>query len=749
MKSRILILSILCALTASAQLPADLRTERIFIAPTASDYRPGDSIAIMGQILATDSLKTPFSKYLYVEIFDRKDSVLLRKKLRTNGQGQFMARLQASPIWEPDIYYLRAYTQLMQNFSPKAFPVVPLQIGKKAEQPEWNTTSVHCRFYPEGGTLVEGKTQRVVFQLTDYRGFPLSIPYCITAGKDTLDNGRTTPSGFQQMQYIPQQGKRVELHANLDGGVHTFALPAPTQGATLQMMGNTRRMSYQSFVSGLSADSLNLYCFHQDIGLKALDIRTQQSGIIDLQGIGEGVLTLFLTDSHQNILAERSCFVHKEGEPAIEPLEKALYHPGEDFSLPAPAADNEKTLVRFYPEEYWCSAHAETALDGTSDLTSELRFPIHYYSADEKIRRMELDCWLTTARFERFDLKKVVQEGFHYQYPYENALTIEGYVTDQYKKRIKEGVLNAFNTESGSAHQGELDEDGNFSIPVADFAEGDVFFLSCMAGKKQKGGQYKYHFKDEVYPGVVNLLPIGKEKALGDVEVEIGTNPQSDYGIDKDNLLPEVRVKARTKVDNYVPTKEFYNTHFVDVEAEDKYHDFASIIADIPVISLDVTKDIDPSTKRIKVTYNIFPTRGKSLWGENGNNKEEDGVVILIDGMRITANEAVKFLPFELSTVEYLPPKDAIKVTYGAIYGALVIKTRGVKKQKKDIPAQGIQYIPMGLANMDFTHTEWENQAYKVPTQEGKYRVLVDKISDKGQMHSYEYSIEVSVSGKL
>ena len=317
----------------------DYRTERIFIAPTGTEYRPGDSITVVGQIVATDSVKTPFSRYLYVEIFDRKDSVLLRKKLRSNGQGQFMARLQASPIWEPDIYYLRAYTQLMQNFSPKAFPVVPLQIGKKAEQPEWNTTSVHCRFYPEGGTLVEGKTQRVVFQLTDYRGFPLSIPYCITAGKDTLDNGRTTPSGFQQMQYIPQQGKRVELHANLDGGVHTFALPAPTQGATLQMMGNTRRMSYQAFVSGLSADSLNLYCFHQDIGLKALDIRTQQSGIIDLQGIGEGVLTLFLTDSHQNILAERSCFVHKEGEPAIEPLGKTLYR------CDHPEADDEARIV--------------------------------------------------------------------------------------------------------------------------------------------------------------------------------------------------------------------------------------------------------------------------------------------------------------------------------------------------------------------------------------------------------------------
>ena len=713
----------------------DYRTERIFIAPTGSEYRPGDSITVVGQIVATDSVKTPFSRYLYVEIFDRKDSVLLRKKLRTNGQGQFMARLQASPIWEPDIYYLRAYTRLMQNFSPKAFPVVPLQIGKKAVQPEWNATSVHCHFYPEGGTLVEGKTQRVVFQLTDYRGFPLSIPYSIIAGQDTLANGQTTPSGFQQMQYIPQQGKRVELHANLDGGVHTFALPAPTQGATLQMMGNTRRMSYQAFISDFPTDSLNLYCFHQDLGLKALDIRTQQSGIIDLKGIGEGVLTLFLTDSGQNILAERSCYIHKEEGRTIQPLEKTLYHPDEDFSLPAPAVDNEKTLVRFYPEDYWCSAHAETALNGTSDLTSELRFPIHYYSADEKTRRLELDCWLTTARFGRFDLKKVMQEGFQYQYPYENALTIEGYVTDQYKKRIKEGVLNAFNTESGSAHQGELDKEGNFSIPVADFAEGDVFFLSCMAGKKQKGGQYKYHFKDEVYPGVVNLLPVGKEKALGDVEVEIGTNLHSDYGIDKDNLLPEVRVKARTKVDSYVPTKEFYKSNFIDVEAEDKYHNFASIISDMPFIKIEeriYKTSFGVTTKE----YRICTTRGLG-----------SAVVVLVDGMRISHNEAMQFLPFELSTVEYLPPHEALKTVYGAINGALVIKTRGVKKNKKDIPAQGIQYIPMGLANMDFTHTEWENPTYKVPTQEGKYRILVDRVSDKGQVHSYEYSIEVSSDG--
>ena len=48
----------------------DYRTERIFIAPTGTEYRPGDSITVVGQIVATDSVRTPFSKYLYVEIFN-------------------------------------------------------------------------------------------------------------------------------------------------------------------------------------------------------------------------------------------------------------------------------------------------------------------------------------------------------------------------------------------------------------------------------------------------------------------------------------------------------------------------------------------------------------------------------------------------------------------------------------------------------------------------------------------------------
>ena len=736
MKShRWLLLFVLVGITIWSKA-TDFRTERIFIASTASDYRPGDSITIMGQIFATDTLKTPFSKYLYVEIFDRNDSVLLRKKLASDEQGRFVAQIHTSPIWEPDLYYMRAYTKLMQNFSPKAFPVVPLQIGKKVIKPEMRPTVVNCHFYPEGGTLVKGKAQRVIFQLTDYNDFPLSIPYYIIAGKDTLDNQQTTPSGLQQFLYTPRQ-EAMELHAYLDGGCHRFVLPMESQGATLQVFGNANRLTYRILTEGIQTDTLKLYSFHQETGLCPMNINGQQAGIIDSKSLSSGLLTLFLTDSQNNILSERSVYIESEKKFLSLSLDKQVYQPGEKLALSE--TDSIRTFVRFYLEEYWCGPHAQSALNWTSDLVSEFPFPIHYFQANNQTRALELDCWLATSSFVRFDLKQVLEEGFSYKYPYENVLTIDGRVTNRFNGKIKEGTMNAFNTQSGSAHQGEVDEEGKFSIPVTDFDEGSIFFISCMAGKKRQGGFYRYLFNDEVFPGVINLHPQRKEKALGDIEVEIGTEPTSAYGIDKNNLLPEVRVKAKTNAEEYVPTNRFYKMHFVDVELEDKYHNFASIIADIPVITLDVKKT-PQAHGPMKIDYSIYPTRGRTALNME---HESTGVVILVDGMRVTANEAVQFLPFELSTVEYLPPKDAIKVTSGAIYGALVIKTRKAKiPSAKDVKSQGIQYSPMGLANKDL-HWNKGMIPTHVPNKAGRYRVLIDQITDTGEILSKEFLIEV------
>ena len=82
MRTRILLLCLLCVLNAAAQLPNDFRTEQIYLNPQKHAYMPGDTIDLEGMVtcLAADQ-SIPFSNYLYIECFNEADSLLLRQKV--------------------------------------------------------------------------------------------------------------------------------------------------------------------------------------------------------------------------------------------------------------------------------------------------------------------------------------------------------------------------------------------------------------------------------------------------------------------------------------------------------------------------------------------------------------------------------------------------------------------------------------------------------------------------------------------
>ena len=68
--------------TAIAQLPTDFRTEQICLNLEKTEYLPGDTLLLEGQVmcLAEDRF-LPYSNYLYIECFNKKDSVLVRQKV--------------------------------------------------------------------------------------------------------------------------------------------------------------------------------------------------------------------------------------------------------------------------------------------------------------------------------------------------------------------------------------------------------------------------------------------------------------------------------------------------------------------------------------------------------------------------------------------------------------------------------------------------------------------------------------------
>lgn len=709
-------------------------SERVFIAPTKTDYRPGDTIAVIGKVISTDSIPLPYSKYLYAEIFNNRDSVVLRKKLRCNESGYFSAKLSTDITWEADVYYLRAYTRLMQNFKADIYPTIPLQIGKKIIRPELYPSRINCSFFPEGGRLVGNVPQTMTVYLTDANGFPLQLPFNIIVENDTIIRQHTTLSGLQRFVYTPQNTKRFELHVSLKGGQNfIFNLPEPTNGMTIQLNGNYRRLVYKVLGIDDSCKFPKLYVFHPKLGIYDLHMSSEHVGVLNLIDLPSGVLTFFLMDEGE-IVSERNYYIERKQNLSIPFVPKIDYKSGDLLDVSTINSDSVNVYVRFYPEDYWCGGHMETWLKETASLVSDVRFPIYYYQGNEMERRHEMECWLLSSTFGELNLKDILKKRILYRYLNENELTISGKVLNPTEKLLKSGGVSIINTKTGNAYSAALNEKGEFNVPVHDFVEGDEFFVSASETEKGEPKDFQFSFFDDVFPSVVNLYPVKKELMMGDAEVEIGITDDSNYGLNKNNLLPEIKVKARTRKKE-VSTKRFYATNYIDVEAEDKYSNFASIIADIPSVVLEESK-VFHGNGRTSKSYRITSVRGQT--SINGGE-----VVILIDGMRIDANEAMSFLPFELSSVEYFSPNDAMKFTYGAINGALVVTTRKFKKKDTiGAKSKGVIYAPIGLGNYKCSLQETQ-QTVKVPKSAGQYRMLIDVITVKGEVKSSEQIIIV------
>lgn len=92
--------------------------EKVYLHTDKPYYFQGDTIWIKGYLTSAITHRTnSFSKYLYIELFDRKDRLIKRKKIERN-KDSFIAFLSIPSNTGEGDYYLRAYTKWMQNLPP-------------------------------------------------------------------------------------------------------------------------------------------------------------------------------------------------------------------------------------------------------------------------------------------------------------------------------------------------------------------------------------------------------------------------------------------------------------------------------------------------------------------------------------------------------------------------------------------------------------------------------------------------------
>lgn len=646
---------------------------------------------------------------------------MVRQKVGCDENGRFRARIPTVSVAGVGVYYVRAYTNLMRNFSGENFALQPVLIGEAFPKREKGNGVLKCSIYPEGGFLVENQVQGIVASVTDYSGKAISgVKLSVVNDKgDTLCVGKTRTSGLANLKFVPLAGRHYKLLVSDNGVTTSLEIPqAYPDRMKLQCAINGNKLMFEVLNANGSLPVSRLYLYDKANGLVLIG-KGRPSGIVPL-GNRLGVTTVFLTDSVGNVLSESS-LTSKYRMTELPSLPDTIAADSIGVWLERiGSSDGKSVFARFATKNECRNQFAESELQYKSDYASPLPFPDNFFKENAKNRSVDLQDWLSTAKFSRFAIRDAIaKDTALYVYMPEMNMTIHGEVSAVYSNASGASLV-AYNTESNNVYDTTLDKDGRFRMAVDDFADGTSFFLQTM-DKRSKPVDSKIILDNDSYPSV---SPHEKYSLW---QSEYAESKATVNGMMQGGQLPDVVVKARVKRDEHLSTEKFYSYNYVGREKIEQYN---------YLYLVDILRGI-PS---VMVRYN--PENSKNPWQISSNrgmstlNANSEGLVILLDGSRVENEQKADVLQMsadEIETVELLRPWQALAYTWGAVDGAIKVMTRGADKSK--VRSKGIFYTPFGLSVVKGNP--------KTTVAPGKYRLLMDVVSPT-DITSFERDIVVS-----
>ena len=712
-----------------------LPSEKLFFMSDKTSYEQGDTAWVEGRVMRSDNDTTlvPYGRYVYMELADERDTVLVRQKLVCDSVGYFITRIPID-YWLPGYYYLRAYSKVMANFAPETLPVFPVRVGK-----DWDTddapSGLECSFYPEGGRLVNGYPQNVGVKFSIESGKPVRLTFrMMSSAGDTLATKTTTDNGWQVLRFTPRDGMQYHIETEYNDRHYILPLPAQEELPTLQTSINRNRLVCKVLGGGSRFKRGKLYIYHQSLGLLMLPYKNKDFVMLLNNGLSSGLISIFLADSKGRFISQSTRWLDRY--PSMKhQLTSVEYLPGELLKYQwSDMPDSTSTVfVRYLPKnEHLYIPKASVMCHYDCDLISDEVFPTQHTAS------VDVEGWLYSARFKRINVPEALDMGILYTKDKEVVMEMQGYAKTKRGKKLRNGSLVAFRESDQQVYDVQLDEQGRFDMFLDDFGADETFFVQAY-NRKGKAGVYEYEFYNDTLPGMYNWNRVNK-KDREKFTVEFGNMAMTNFGVNKMNYLPEVVVKAHTRKKEYKSTKEFYSTHYLTQEQMElrNFRDFKELVQYFHAFLMWRDGSLGDADARVDGTstyenFALYSRRGGSTIGGG------DEVKIVLDGTLITANEAAYLNMSSIGTVEFLTPAEALSVVPFAIAGALVLNTK--KFLGTEVESKGIIYVPpMGLSNHRLHRLPGETC---VPSLPGEYTVIVDVISQNQGIHSFEHTIVV------
>lgn len=309
MKRQTAISLLLFCMSVMGQESREVTTETIRLHTDKDCYAIGDTVRFTAELIDGETCMTSTdrdyptgrSNFMYVELHDAQaDTLVARYMVKKDSAGNFANAFVMPLRLNSGHYTMVAYTRYMTNFSDDFFAFRDIYVqGVKNS----NYTAAHKAklplsvvVRPEGGVLLRGHMQCVVYSVRDADGTSTEAEACITntANDSVIVKGKTEVDGMGRLYFVPESGTNYRLTARTADNVATEAyLPeVKEKGATVKINRRKNFLYIEPLLAGCTTDDIELLISSGnsrrvvtfgDSGYAMLDTTQLPKGLIKLQ----------------------------------------------------------------------------------------------------------------------------------------------------------------------------------------------------------------------------------------------------------------------------------------------------------------------------------------------------------------------------------------------------------------------------------------------------------------------------------
>ncbi|WCO02260.1 hypothetical protein [Psychroserpens ponticola] len=426
------------------------------------------------------------STNIFVSLYDEKGKEI-DKKLFFAQNGVVSGTMELSSAVTPGNYYLRAYTNWMNNFpEDESFTSLPIHVVNpykeelEAFQDEETATPHDVQFLPEGGYAIENSNNTIGVKVSNLNQNESKIKGSIFDNNTTeVLTFETNSFGHGKFNLIYEKDKTYYAVYTINNKEEKTFLPKPKPTGFNITIDNYSNEKYTYINLKTNANTLELnkgktyyLVINQNskisvVNLDLNNLKTQNTIPVESANLVPGVNTIALFDDNSNPILERLIFNYQNINVASVNTNIKKVKDSITVNLKVNTQNNQNQLsqlsVSTLPNINITNASNADIMSSFlihPYIKGQVQNASHYFKNVDRLKKYDLDLLLLTQGWSKYEWKNIKKGQLPVTYGFEVGLKIEG-TFNRYAKKHRSNKTQMFSMTNGVNENTTIDQNTN------------------------------------------------------------------------------------------------------------------------------------------------------------------------------------------------------------------------------------------------------------------------------------------------